>query len=175
MAHNARKLKYEILQSLEKYPFLDAAARKIGIGRTTLYRWMHTDKKFKRKVELAMYEGRKKVNEVVEGSLIKTAQNGNVRAQMFYLRNQHPDYMYKKLQSSILSHHSSINYWVPNDPSIERKNDRFRTLVDDMFNGNEIDATSRILMKVMIENGTFEKWLEDHFNVDQNSSESSQL
>ena len=59
-------------------------AHNIGIDRTTLYRWKKKDCN----IFNALKKGREVVDFEVENALLKSALEGNVTAQIFWLKNR---------------------------------------------------------------------------------------
>lgn len=59
-------------------------AHNIGINRTTLYDW----KKKARDIDDALKKGKEIVDFEVENALLKSAMEGNVTAQIFWLKNR---------------------------------------------------------------------------------------
>ncbi len=59
-------------------------AHNIGISRTTLYEW----KKKEPNIMNALKKGKEVVDIEVENALLKSALNGNITAQIFWLKNR---------------------------------------------------------------------------------------
>lgn len=57
------------------------------VGRSTFYEWLDKDYKFSQLVEDAKFEN----VEMIESALKKIALEGNVTAQIFYLKNNYPE------------------------------------------------------------------------------------
>lgn len=62
-------------------------ADKIGVSCRTLYRWLQEDQR----IADALREEKEFVDFKVENALYKTAMEGNVAAQIFWLKNRRPD------------------------------------------------------------------------------------
>lgn len=75
----------QILKELENNPLIEAACRKVGIARSTYYRWGEADPRFKRKAEDAQYKGRAKMNDYAESKLFENIQQGQHVAITFWL------------------------------------------------------------------------------------------
>jgi hypothetical protein len=86
MSHNQRKLKQEIVDTLRDAPFINHATKKVGIARTTFYRWMRGDKVFQINVNGALQEGHKCMIELTESALFKKNQQPRCRAYEVWLR-----------------------------------------------------------------------------------------
>ena len=79
-----RQRRRVIIENLENGGTRTAAAKQAGIGRRTFYHWMATSKSFARRVNEALLT---QVS-VVEDALYKTAVQGSVAAQKFFLCNR---------------------------------------------------------------------------------------
>ena len=79
-----REKRRVIIESLENGSTRTAAAKQAGIGRRTFYHWMAASKKFANRVNEALLT---QVS-VVEDALYKTAVEGSVAAQKFFLCNR---------------------------------------------------------------------------------------
>ena len=62
----------------------DQIAKNMGIGRTTLFEW----EKKEPNITNALKKGREVVDFEVENALLKSALEGNVTAQIFWLKNR---------------------------------------------------------------------------------------
>ena len=82
---NTKLRKKNVLIELDKSGGLvNIACKNAGIGRTTYYEWMKEDPVFKEKAQAIIHE---KVDNV-EGALYRDALEGNVTAQIFFLKNK---------------------------------------------------------------------------------------
>ena len=79
-----REKRRVIIESLENGSTRTAAAKQARIERKTFYNWMATSKKFARRINEALLS---QVS-VVEDALYKTAVEGSVAAQKFFLCNR---------------------------------------------------------------------------------------
>jgi len=88
--------KSAFIKTLEETPLASYACKKVGIGRTTFYRWMRTNYGFKRDVERALKRGRSQWNEIAESALMKNVKNGKMDAIKFYLTHNEKRYAPKR-------------------------------------------------------------------------------
>lgn len=88
----SREDKERFLETLRETPMITIAAKRLGIARATLYRWMQSPA-FKEKVEEALTEGRMKMSDLGEAMLVKKAQEGDMRAIKFLLSHNNDRYI----------------------------------------------------------------------------------
>ena len=86
------KAKAELLEQLRKTPIIQIACEKLGINRTTLYRWRAENKEFAKAVDEALLEGRLLVNDLAESQLIGAVKDRNITAILAWLKHNHPTY-----------------------------------------------------------------------------------
>ncbi len=86
------KLKQAMLEQLRRTPILEVACEKVGINRTTLYRWMKKSSSFSKEVEVATTEGRILVSEIAESQILSLIKNQKMDAIRFWLINNSPRY-----------------------------------------------------------------------------------
>jgi hypothetical protein len=84
--------KSKLIEILRENPLVSFACKKVGLHRTTFYRWHRDDKSFRDKVDEALGLGRKGLCDGVEAGVIKMAREGNLRASIFILQHNHPLY-----------------------------------------------------------------------------------
>jgi len=89
------KLKQAMLEQLKRTPILEAACDKVGINRTTLYRWTKTSKQFAQDVEIALIEGRFFISDIAESQVLALIKAGKMDAIRFWLTNNSPRYANK--------------------------------------------------------------------------------
>ncbi len=84
--------KSKLIQLLAETPVVSFVCKKIGLDRTTYYRWYKDDRSFREKVDRIMTIGRMNINDMAEASIIQKIHNGNMRANIFWLQHNHPIY-----------------------------------------------------------------------------------
>lgn len=87
-----QKQKILFLENYQKMPVVQIVCERIGIGRTTFYRWQKEDALFYQQVLDAERLGRDRMNDAMESALIQAAKQGNITAIIFYLKYNHPRY-----------------------------------------------------------------------------------
>lgn len=86
-----------LLQALEESPNLGQALARVGINRSTYYRWRQCDEVFLKNADDAIRRGIEKTADMVESSMLNSARDGNVQAQKYYLEHNHPRYKKRTL------------------------------------------------------------------------------
>jgi hypothetical protein len=87
------RAKARILEQLEKIPIIELACKKAGIPRSTYYRWVNEDPKFKDDVEEAQNRGYLSINDVAESKLIQKINDGEYKAVIYWLESNHKRYL----------------------------------------------------------------------------------
>lgn len=87
--------KAALLEQLKKTPIVQVACEKVGIGRTSFYRWKKEDKEFGEKVDEALLDGNLLVNDMAESQLMAAIRDKNLTAIIFWLKHHHPAYATK--------------------------------------------------------------------------------
>ena len=82
----------KIIKLLQDNPIIQIACRKTGISRSTFYRWRHGDTKFKKSCHRALNIGIDIINDAVESVLIRKTQEGEMKAVIYWLNNNHKKY-----------------------------------------------------------------------------------
>ena len=80
------------IEQLKKTPIIQAVCEKIGITRTTYYRWHKADKQFAEAADIALADGAGLVNDLAESQLMSAIRDGNLTAIIFWLKNHHRAY-----------------------------------------------------------------------------------
>lgn len=95
MLDKTEQNKQLLIEQLKKVPIIEAACEKLGIGRTSFYRWKTQDEKFSEAVEDAILQGKYLINDVAEHQLIGLIRNGELGAIALWLKSHHKDYKNK--------------------------------------------------------------------------------
>lgn len=86
------KQKELILEQLKKTPIVQVATEKVGVARSSFYRWKANDPKFSEAVDEAIDNGVTLMNEYAESMLITAIKNQNLTAVFYWLNHRHPAY-----------------------------------------------------------------------------------
>jgi hypothetical protein len=88
----AAKQKQLVLEQLKKTPIIQVATEKVGIARSTFYRWKAEDPDFAVDVDEAVDQGVSLMNEYAESMLISAIKDRNLTAVFYWLNHRHPAY-----------------------------------------------------------------------------------
>jgi len=91
LAVKTKQHKQAFLEQLPKYPVVQVACEKSGVGRSTYYAW-RKDKEFAKLADEAIKSGTYFINDMAESKLIQNIQSGNNTAIIFWLKNHHGSY-----------------------------------------------------------------------------------
>ncbi|MBI3250598.1 MAG: hypothetical protein HYZ61_01960 [Candidatus Andersenbacteria bacterium] len=86
------KQKEMFIEQLKKTPIVQVVCEKIGITRTTYYRWHKADREFAEAADMALADGSGLVNDLAESQLMTAIRDGNLTAIIFWLKNHHRAY-----------------------------------------------------------------------------------
>lgn len=89
-----QKLVNKLLTELERTGIPLTACSKVGIARSTYYRWRQESITFKLQADEAIQIGRENVTDLAESKLVKNIGDGNQRAIEFQLRHNDSRYRY---------------------------------------------------------------------------------
>lgn len=89
------KLKQLAIEQLNKTPIVQVVCEKIGLARTTFYRWKEKDEIFAEAVDKAIHDGRHLINDFAESQLLNAIKNNNLTAIIYWLNHNHKVYANK--------------------------------------------------------------------------------
>jgi len=89
------KDKQAILENLRKIPIIQIACERIGVNRSTYYRWRKTDPVFAKAADEAIKTGLSLVNDLAESQLIAAIRDQNMSGIIFWLKHRHKAYKNK--------------------------------------------------------------------------------
>lgn len=84
------RTKILFLTQIHKIPIIQVACEKVGVARSTIYRWIDEDKEFAKALKEALAEGETLINEMSESQLISLIREKNWQAISFWLRKRSP-------------------------------------------------------------------------------------
>lgn len=92
MALDKAKAAKQLIKELEKNHLLQRACNKLGIARSSVYRWMQEDVELATKIKAAQSIGRRTMSDYVESKLLKNIEGGNQRSIEFWLKSNNDRY-----------------------------------------------------------------------------------
>ncbi|MEY4440450.1 MAG: hypothetical protein RLY49_76 [Candidatus Parcubacteria bacterium] len=90
------KQKALIVENLKKIPVKTIAYTKVGVTRSTFYRWQSEDKEFEQLCLLAEKEGIENMNDMTEAQLLQMTKDRHWGSVRFWLVHNHPRFMSKE-------------------------------------------------------------------------------
>ena len=90
-----QEMKELLITQLKKTPIIQVACEKIGLARSTYYRWCKDDQDFDFEANQALNRGKQLVNDMAESQLISAIRNQHMTAIIFWLKHHHKDYTTK--------------------------------------------------------------------------------
>jgi len=87
-----KKLKQLAIEQLGKTPIVQVACEKIGLPRSTFYKWKAKDEKFSDAVDKAIFDGRNLINDFAEAQLVNAIKDGNMTGIIYWLNHNHKNY-----------------------------------------------------------------------------------
>jgi len=98
-----RKLKSELVKELQKGPIITFACRKVGIARSTYYRWLEANKEFADAANKAFEKGREAINDLSRAQIISLIRDREFKAIKYWLSHNDPWFSEKLQLKGILS------------------------------------------------------------------------
>jgi len=98
------KTKNNLLQELEKSGNVYFSCHKIGINRSTYYRWFQDDKVFRKNAVWAIRQGRANNCDIAIQALMIKIKEKDMRAIEFYLKHNDSTYKTKRNSNVIILH-----------------------------------------------------------------------
>src|SRR3989344_513676 len=89
------KMRQALLDQLERTPIIELACDKVGVSRTTFYRWIHASKTFAAAVEKSLTVGREFINDLAESQVITLVRQGEIKALRLWLQHNSARYANK--------------------------------------------------------------------------------
>lgn len=83
------RAKILFLEQLRKIPIVQVACEKVGVARSSIYRWRDEDEEFRQSLEKALCEGEALINDMSESQLISLIRDKSYQAISFWLRHRH--------------------------------------------------------------------------------------
>lgn len=84
-----------MLEQLKKTPVVQICCEKLGVSRSTYYRWREEDKEFAKLADQALAEGVSLINDMAESQLLSAIRDRNISAIFYWLNHRHSAYSNK--------------------------------------------------------------------------------
>jgi hypothetical protein len=84
-----------LIEQFKKIPIVQIACEKVGVARSSYYRWRKDDPEFAEKADQALVGGRMLINELAESQLVSLIQERNLGAIRFWLSCNDKNYKNK--------------------------------------------------------------------------------
>ena len=104
----SKETENQLLIELEKYGNAYGACLKVGIHRSTFYRWMLKNKRFKKEADKAIALGRENISDMAENGLLQNIKAGNQRAVEYALSHNSERYREKQSSTVVFIHKKEI-------------------------------------------------------------------
>lgn len=85
-------LKSKLLELLRETPIVTFACKKVGLNPSTFYAWHKDDIDFRNQADEVLIIGKRHINDMCKATIIKEIDKGNMRAVVFWLEHNDPDY-----------------------------------------------------------------------------------
>ncbi len=84
--------KKRFLEEIEEVPIVSIVARRVGIAKSTIYKWLGEDAEFASAFEKAIEQGRQSITDLAEGQTVALMKKGDFRAIRYWLDNNEKRY-----------------------------------------------------------------------------------
>lgn len=84
-----------MVEQLKKTPVVQICCEKLGVSRSTYYRWREEDKEFAKLADQALAEGVSLINDMAESQLLSAIRDRNISAIFYWLNHRHSAYSNK--------------------------------------------------------------------------------
>ena len=89
---NRDRTKALVLEQLRRVPIIQVAAEKVGVSRTTIYRWRDESEQYRKDLEAALSEGEALINDLGESQLLTLMKDKHWPSIQFWLRHRNPKF-----------------------------------------------------------------------------------
>ena len=87
--------KAKLIEALKTNHIIYVACKKVGIGKSTYYRFREADLEFAAAADAALQEGIELISDAAESNIITEIKNRDKDASKFWLTHRHPAYATK--------------------------------------------------------------------------------
>lgn len=93
--------KNKIIEELKVIPIVQHACQKIGVPRSTYYRWRTEDADFSSRCDSSMDPGIESINDLAESQLIIRIKNGDYKSITYWLSHHKDTYKEDKSKKEL--------------------------------------------------------------------------
>lgn len=133
MSRNKKRDLKKILLELEANPNLERACKKVGVIRSTLYRWMKNDTAVKASIDEALEVGRGRYVDISESKLMENIGHGDQRAIEFFLKHNDKRYYTPNVKFIVQKHIQELEL---KDEQIRQLSQEMQTIWDGVSTEN---------------------------------------
>ena len=108
------RTKSKLLKELEKNGNIFLSCLKVGVDRSTYYRWLSADKEFEKLANQAVRRGRENNCDIAKHVLMTLVKEKNMRAVEYVLSHNDPSYK-SKHTSNVIIVHKKVSSLPPSD------------------------------------------------------------
>lgn len=87
-----KELKRKAIQHLKEIPIPTYVCQRIGVPKSTYYKWRKIDEAFKEASDEAIISGKLSLNDIAKSQLVKLINDGDYRSISFWLKHNDPDF-----------------------------------------------------------------------------------
>ncbi len=162
--------KKKLVSELKRSPIIQIACKKVGVGRSTYYKWRFQDNIFAKACDQAMEFGGALINDIVESKLISLAQNSNLEAMKFWLRHNHNKYslISKNISPFSLSSHEPTIEEMNNSRAIVARNLAYKIgkkILQNELRKDSKDTELELMVEDEIKNLSVNEYFEDEDSI----------
>ena len=95
----SKKINDRIVEEFTIIPIVQHVCQRVGISRSTFYRWCEEDKQFAINCEAAALKGSQSINDLAESQLILLMKKGEYKAIVYWLSHHKDEYKDKSHDS----------------------------------------------------------------------------
>ncbi len=107
------KIKQKLLKELEKSGNVYLSCLKVGVDRSTFYRWRDRDKKFRKFSDKAINRGRENISDIAEHALLINVKEKKMEAIKYVLGHNSPRYKQKQTSNVVIMHKKDVLPDIP--------------------------------------------------------------
>jgi ACT domain-containing protein len=137
------KTKQKFLKELEKYGNAYLSCLKVGINRSTFYRWKDSDKDFRKHADRSISQGRENISDIAEYSLVQNVKEKKMDAIKYVLSHNSPRYRQKPTSNVVILHKTMSKNLSGPEKGIDQALDE----VEKMYDEQNRTETERIKQK----------------------------